>query len=46
MDLFLALNRNLSKNSSDLRRATLKVLIDLFETETFLPVEKAKIDHQ
>ena len=46
MGLFQALNQNLSKNSSDLRCATLKVLIDLFETETFLPVEKAKIDHQ
>ena len=35
-ELFYALNKNLSKNSTDLRKATLKVLIALFETEHYL----------
>ena len=35
-ELFLALNKNLSKNSTDLRKATLKVLNNLFETEDYL----------
>ena len=39
MELFLALNKNLSKNSTDLRKATLKVLNNLFETEDYLSNE-------
>lgn len=35
----MALNKNLSKNSTDLRRATLRVMNELFSVESFLPAE-------
>lgn len=43
-DLFLTLNHNLSNNSVELRRATLKVLNELFETENYLVSEEANVD--
>ena len=43
--LFGALNRNLSKNSTGLRKATLEVLTRLFATEPFLEShDKATVD--
>lgn len=35
-ELFMALNKNLSKNATDLRKETLRVQTELFETEVFL----------
>ena len=35
-ELFMTLNKNLSKNATDLRKETLRVLTELFETELFL----------
>ena len=43
-DLFLTLNKNLSKNSVELRRATLRALVQLFETEDYLVGEEATVD--
>ena len=44
-DLFLALNRNLSKNSTELRKATLKVLDSYFATELYLTdADLARVD--
>ena len=45
-DLFLALNKNLSKGSIELRKATLQVLNNLFETMTYSKDStQAKVDH-
>ena len=45
-DLFLALNKNLSKGSIELRKATLQVLNNLFETMTYSKdSSQAKVDH-
>lgn len=38
------MNRNLSQNSIELRKATLKVLNELFETEDYLVLDEANVD--